>query len=136
MERSIIRDTFFLRQKSLPASRDDLPTAQDLLDTLEANKDRCVGLAANMTGVLRRILVLDNEGTPLVMLNPEIISRSESYSTEEGCLSLDGTRPVTRWRKIKVRWQDTELRTRIKTFTDFPAQIIQHEMDHFEGILI
>lgn len=136
MERSIIRDTFFLRQKSLPASRDDLQTAQDLLDTLEANKDRCVGLAANMTGVLRRILVLDNEGTPLVMLNPEIISRSDSYSTEEGCLSLDGTRPVTRWRKIKVRWQDTELRTRIKTFTDFPAQIIQHEMDHFEGILI
>lgn len=136
MERSIIRDTFFLRQKSLPASRDDLPTAQDLLDTLEANKDRCVGLAANMTGVLRRILVLDNEGTPLVMLNPEIISRAESYKTEEGCLSLDGTRPVTRWRRIKVRWQDTQLRTRIKTFTDFPAQIIQHEMDHFEGILI
>lgn len=136
MERSIIRDTFFLRQKSLPASRDDLQAAQDLLDTLEANKDRCVGLAANMTGVLRRILVLDNEGTPLVMLNPEIISRSESYSTEEGCLSLDGTRPVTRWRKIKVRWQDAGLRTRIKTFTDFPAQIIQHEMDHFEGILI
>ena len=136
MERSIIRDTFFLRQKSLPASRDDLQAAQDLLDTLEANKDRCVGLAANMTGVLRRILVLDNEGTPLVMLNPEIISRSESYSTEEGCLSLDGTRPVTRWRKIKVRWQDAGLRTRIKTFTDFPAQIIQHEIDHFEGILI
>lgn len=136
MERNIIRDTFFLRQKSLPASRDDLQTAQDLLDTLEANKDRCVGLAANMTGVLRRILVLDNEGTPLVMLNPEIISRSEGYSTEEGCLSLDGTRPVTRWRKIKVRWQDMQLRTRIKTFTDFPAQIIQHEMDHFEGILI
>lgn len=136
MERSIIRDTFFLRQKSLPASRDDLQTAQDLLDTLEANKDRCVGLAANMTGVLRRILVLDNEGTPLVMLNPEIISRSDSYSTEEGCLSLDGTRSVTRWRKIKVRWQDAGLRTRIKTFTDFPAQIIQHEMDHFEGILI
>lgn len=136
MERNIIRDTFFLRQKSLPASRDDLQTAQDLLDTFEANKDRCVGLAANMTGVLRRILVLDNEGTPLVMLNPEIISRAESYSTEEGCLSLDGTRPVTRWRKIKVRWQDTGLRTRIKTFTDFPAQIIQHEMDHFEGILI
>lgn len=136
MERSIIRDTFFLRQKSLPASHDDLQTAQDLLDTLEANKDRCVGLAANMTGVLRRILVLDNEGTPLVMLNPEIISRSDSYSTEEGCLSLDGTRPVTRWRKIKVRWQDAGLRTRIKTFTDFPAQIIQHEMDHFEGILI
>ena len=70
------------------------------------------------------------------MLNPEIISRSDSYSTEEGCLSLDGTRPVTRWRKIKVRWQDAGLRTRIKTFTDFPAQIIQHEMDHFEGILI
>ncbi len=136
MERNIIRDTFFLRQKSLPASRDDLQTAQDLLDTLEANKDRCVGLAANMTGVLRRILVLDNEGTPLVMLNPEIISRAEGYSTEEGCLSLDGTRPVTRWRKIKVRWQDMQLRTRIKTFTDFPAQIIQHEMDHFEGILI
>ena len=136
MERNIIRDTFFLRQKSLPASRDDLQTAQDLLDTLEANKDRCVGLAANMTGVLRRILVLDNEGTPLVMLNPEIISRAKGYSTEEGCLSLDGTRPVTRWRKIKVRWQDMQLRTRIKTFTDFPAQIIQHEMDHFEGILI
>lgn len=136
MTKNIIRDTFFLQQKSLPASSDDVKTAQDLLDTLEANKDRCVGLAANMIGVLRRILVLDNDGTPLSMLNPEIISSSDSYTTEEGCLSLDGTRPVTRWRKIKVRWQDMQQRTRIKTFTGFPAQIIQHEMDHFEGKLI
>lgn len=136
MTKNIIRDTFFLQQKSLPASSDDVKTAQDLLDTLEANKDRCVGLAANMIGVLRRILVLDNDGTPLSMLNPEIISSSDSYTTEEGCLSLDGTRTVTRWRKIKVRWQDMQQRTRIKTFTGFPAQIIQHEMDHFEGKLI
>lgn len=136
MTKNIIRDTFFLQQKSLPASSDDVKTAQDLLDTLEANKDRCVGLAANMIGVLRRILVLDNDGAPLAMLNPEIISSSDSYTTEEGCLSLDGTRPVTRWRKIKVRWQDMQQRTRIKTFTGFPAQIIQHEMDHFEGKLI
>lgn len=136
MTKNIIRDTFFLQQKSLPASSDDMKTAQDLLDTLEANKDRCVGLAANMIGVLRRILVLDNDGTPLAMLNPEIISSSDSYTTEEGCLSLDGTRPVTRWCKIKVRWQDMQQRTRIKTFTGFPAQIIQHEMDHFEGKLI
>lgn len=136
MKREIIRDVFFLRQKSLPASADDVRTAEDLLDTLEANKDRCVGLAANMTGVLRRVLVFDNEGTPTAMLNPEIISRSERYETEEGCLSLEGTRPTVRWRKIKVRWQDMEFKTRIKTFTGFTAQIIQHEIDHFDGILI
>ena len=136
MTKDIVRDIFFLRQKSSPAVETDVQTAQDLLDTLAANNERCVGLAANMIGVSKRILVFDNEGVPTVMLNPEIIKRSFPYEAEEGCLSLDGTRKTTRFRSIKVRWQTTDFQTRIKTFTDFPAQIIQHEMDHFEGIII
>lgn len=136
MTKDIVRDIFFLKQKSAPAVETDVHTAQDLLDTLAANSDRCVGLAANMIGVSKRILVFDNEGVPTVMLNPEIIKRSFPYEAEEGCLSLDGTRKTTRFRSIKVRWQTTDFQTRIKTFTDFPAQIIQHEMDHFEGIII
>lgn len=136
MTKEIVRDIFFLKQKSAPAVETDVQTAQDLLDTLAANHDRCVGLAANMIGVSKRILVFDNEGVPTVMLNPEIIKRSFPYEAEEGCLSLDGTRKTTRFRSIKVRWQTTDFQTRIKTFTDFPAQIIQHEMDHFDGIII
>ncbi|MDE6031574.1 MAG: peptide deformylase [Oscillospiraceae bacterium] len=136
MIKPIIRDTFFLSRVSAPATAEDVPIARDLLDTLAANSEHCVGLAANMIGELKRILVFDNNGEAVVMINPEILKRSQPYSAEEGCLSLDGTRRAERFRSIKVRWQNMEMQTRIKTFTGFPAQIIQHEMDHFEGIII
>lgn len=136
MVKPIIRDTFFLSRVSAPASAEDMQIAQDLLDTLAANKERCVGLAANMIGEFKRILVFDNGGEAVVMINPEILKKSKPYSAEEGCLSLDGTRRAERYGMIKVRWQNTEMQTRIKTFLGFPAQIIQHEMDHFEGRII
>lgn len=136
MIKPIIRDTFFLSRISAPATAEDVPIAKDLLDTLAANSEHCVGLAANMIGELKRILVFDNNGEAVVMINPEILKRSQPYYAEEGCLSLDGTRRAERFRSIKVRWQNMEMQTRIKTFTGFPAQIIQHEMDHFEGIII
>lgn len=136
MEREIVRDIFFLSRPSVLADESDSKTAQDLLDTLSANRERCVGMAANMIGISRRVLVFDNNGTYEVMLNPEIIKKSSPYETEEGCLSLDGTRKCTRWRSIKVKWLTVDMKPRIRTFTDFPAQIIQHEMDHFEGIII
>lgn len=136
MTKEIVRDIFFLRQKSVPAAAEDAQTGQDLLDTLAANRERCVGLAANMIGVSKRILVFDNDGTPALMFNPEIVKKSAPYEAEEGCLSLDGTRTATRYRTIKVRWQTPDMKTREKTFTGFTAQIIQHEMDHFEGIII
>ena len=136
MIREIMRDEAFLAQKAEMATTDDLPVAQDLLDTLEANKGRCVGMAANMIGVNKRIIVLDNEDTYMVMFNPEIIRRSGPYQAEEGCLSLDGTRPVKRWQSIKVRYQNEKFQERFKTFTGWTAQIIQHEVDHCEGIII
>ena len=110
--------------------------AQDLLDTLTAHKDSCVGMAANMIGVCKRIIAFDNGGTYMVMFNPEIVKQSEPYQAEEGCLSLTGTRPARRWKSIKVRWQNEKLQERIKTFTGWTAEIIQHEIDHCEGILI
>ncbi len=136
MIREIIRNEIFLSQKAGPATRSDLPVAQDLLDTLAANKERCVGMADNMIGVNKRIIVFDNEGTYMVMFNPEIIKRSGSYQTEEGCLSLEGTRPAKRWQSIKVRYQNEKFQERLKTFTGWTAQIIQHEVDHCEGIII
>ena len=136
MIREIMRDETFLAQKAEPATPEDLPVAQDLLDTLVANKERCVGMAANMIGVNKRIIVFDNEGTYLVMFNPEIIKRSGPYQTEEGCLSLEGTRPAKRWQSIKVRYQNEKFQDRFKTFTGWTAQIIQHEVDHCEGIII
>lgn len=136
MIREIIRDESFLAQKAEPATAEDLPVAQDLLDTLEANKERCVGMAANMIGINKRIIVFDNEGTYMVMFNPEIVKQSGPYKTEEGCLSLDGTRPAKRWKSIKVRYQNGEFQERFKTFSGWTAQIIQHEMDHCEGIII
>ena len=136
MIKEIMRDETFLSQKAEPATPEDLPVAQDLLDTLEANKKRCVGMAANMIGVNKRIIVFDNEGTYMVMFNPEIIKQSESYQTEEGCLSLEGTRPAKRWQSIKVRYQNEKFQERFKTFTGWTAQIIQHEVDHCEGIII
>lgn len=136
MIREIMRDETFLAQKAEPATRLDLPVAQNLLDTLEANKERCVGMAANMIGVNKRIIVFDNEGTYMVMFNPEIIKRSGPYQTEERCLSLDGTRSAKRWQSIKVRYQNEKFQERFKTFTGWTAQIIQHEVDHCEGIII
>ena len=136
MIREIMRDESFLAQKAEPATLEDLPVAQDLLDTLAANKERCVGMAANMIGANKRIIVFDNEGTYTVMFNPEIIKRSGPYQTEEGCLSLEGTRPAKRWQSIKVRYQNEKFQERFKTFTGWTAQIIQHEVDHCEGIII
>lgn len=136
MVREICKDEAFLSQKAEPATKDDLGTAQDLLDTLLAHKDGCVGMAANMIGVNKRIIVFDNDGAHQVMLNPVIIRRSEPYEAEEGCLSLNGTRKTKRFRSIKVQWQNEMLQTRLKTFTGWTAEIIQHEIDHCEGILI
>ncbi|MEG2660517.1 MAG: peptide deformylase [Oscillospiraceae bacterium] len=132
----IIKDEDFLRQPSTPATAKDLSLAQDLLDTLSANADRCVGLAANMIGVSKRIIVVDDEGTPLVLINPEIIKSSEPFQAEEACLSLTGTRPTKRYKSIKVQYQNTNLQTRLKSFKGFTAQIIQHEIDHCNGIII
>ena len=136
MIREICKDEHFLAQKAEPAAPEDLPVAADLLETLIFLKEGCVGMAANMIGVNKRIIAVENEGSYLVMLNPEILRRSAPYDTEEGCLSLSGTRPVRRWNSIKVRWQNEQFQTRIKTFTGWTAQIIQHEIDHCEGILI
>ena len=136
MTRDIMKDETFLSQKAEPATPDDLSVAQDLLDTLTAHKDGCVGMAANMIGVNKRIIVFDNEGTYMAMFNPEIVKKSDPYQAEEGCLSLTGTRKVKRWQSIKVQYQNEKFQVRLKTFTGWTAQIIQHEIDHCEGVLI
>lgn len=136
MVREIMRDETFLSQKAEPASLEDLPVAQDLLDTLTAHKTGCVGMAANMIGVNKRIIIFDNEGKYMLMFNPEIIKKSGPYEAEEGCLSLAGARNAKRWKAIKVQYQNEQFQTRFKTFTGWTAQIIQHEIDHCEGILI
>ena len=137
MIRPLVHDPFLLARKSAPAAKEDLEIAQDMLDTLAAHKDSCVGMAANMIGVTKCIIAFDCEGSYMVMLNPEIISFSGEYETEEGCLSLlGGPRKTKRYQKIKVRWQNEQLQTRMKTFTGWTAQIIQHEIDHCRGILI
>ena len=136
MIRPIMKDPIFLAQKSVPATKEELQVAQDLLDTLTAHKDGCVGMAANMIGVSKRIIAFDNEGKYMVMFNPEIVKRSEPYEAEEGCLSLTGTRKAKRYRSIKVQYQNEQFQTRFKTFTSWTAQIIQHEIDHCNGLLI
>lgn len=136
MIQPIMKDPIFLAQKSAPATKEDLQVAQDLLDTLTAHKDGCVGMAANMIGVSKRIIAFDNEGKYMVMFNPEIVKRSEPYEAEEGCLSLTGTRKAKRYRSIKVQYQNEQFQTRFKTFTGWTAQIIQHEIDHCNGVLI
>lgn len=136
MVREIVRDTFFLQIKSESASEADLPTVRDLLDTLAAHKDGCVGMAANMIGVSKRIIAFDDNGKYAVMINPEIIRFSGAYEAEEGCLSLAGTRKTKRYKSIKVRFLNEDFQVRIKTYTGFTAQIIQHEIDHCCGILI
>lgn len=136
MVRSVCKDVFFLSRPSRPADLADAAIGQDLLDTLNAHRDGCVGMAANMIGEAVRIIVLDNEGEDILMFNPEILKREGEYQTEEGCLSLEGTRKTARFRKIRVRYQNEAFQTRIKTFQGFTAQIIQHECDHLEGIII
>lgn len=136
MIKPVVKDPIFLAQKSTPATMADLPVAQDLRDTLEANRENCVGMAANMIGVNKRIIVFDDNDSPTVMFNPEIIKCYGNYETEEGCLSLSGTRKSKRWKSIKVRYQNERMEIRLKTYTGFTAQIIQHEIDHCNGVLI
>ncbi len=141
MIRELAHDPFFLAGKSELATKEDLPVAQDLLDTLMVHKDSCVGMAANMIGVRKRIIAfLDDSGrapTYTVMFNPEIIKKDGAYNTEENCLSLlGGPRPCKRYKSIKVKYQNLELQTHIKTYTGWTAQIIQHEVDHCDGVLI
>ena len=137
MIKTLIHDPAFLMQKSERATIDDLQTAADLLDTLSAHRETCVGMAANMIGVCKRIIAFDNEGAYMVMLNPEIMKQSGEYETEEGCLSLlGGPRKTKKYQKIKVQYQSLEFQVRLKTFTGWTAQIIQHEIDHCDGVLI
>ena len=137
MIKELVHDPILLARKSEVATKEDLQIAQDLLDTLVAHKDGCVGMAANMIGMHKQIIAFDNDGTYMVMFNPEIIKKSGPYEAEEGCLSLlGGPRRCKRYQTIKVQWQTSEFQSRIKTFTGFTAQIIQHEVDHCNGILI
>ena len=136
MIRDICKDEAFLARKAEPATPEDLQVAADLLETLEHHKDGCVDMAANMIGVNKRIIAFDNEGTYLVMFNPEILKKSGTYQAEEGCLSLEGVRPTKRWKSIKVQYETADGKPRIRTFTGWTAQIIQHEIDHCEGIII
>lgn len=136
MVQPIVHDTFFLRQKSEPATKADKQIITDLTDTLLAHADHCSGLAANMIGVKKRIIVYANGESPGIMINPVIVGKTGPYETEEGCLSLEGTRKTTRYRTIEVEYLDKKFRKQKKLFHDWTAQIIQHEMDHCEGILI
>ena len=136
MIREICKDETFLAQKAAPATSADLGVAQDLMETLIAHKDGCVGMAANMIGMNKRIIAFENDGEYMVMFNPVIVKRSGAYETDEGCLSLTGTRKTKRHKVIKVQWQNEKFQTRLKTFTGWTAEIIQHEIDHCEGILI
>ena len=137
MIKELMHDPIFLSMKSETATKDDIGVAEDLLETLTAHKNSCVGMAANMIGARKRIIAFDNEGTYMVMFNPEIIKKSDPYETEESCLSLlGGPRKCKRYKSIKVQWQTADMQTRIRTFKGFPAQIIQHEIDHCNGVLI
>ena len=136
MIRDICKDEAFLAQKAETATAEDLDTAQDLLDTLAAHKSGCVGMAANMIGVNKRIIVFDDDGKYQVMFNPVIVKRDRPYEAEEGCLSLTGRRKAKRFQTIKVQWQNEKFQPRLKTFTGWTAEIIQHEIDHCEGVLI
>ena len=134
--RDICRDVLLLARKSQPAGPEDLSAAADLLDTLTAHADGCVGMAANMIGVSKCIIAFEDAGEYRVLFNPRIVKRSGPYEAEEGCLSLTGTRRTKRWQSIKVRYQDEQFRERFRTWTGWTAQIIQHEIDHCNGILI
>lgn len=136
MIKEIVKDESLLAQRSEPATEDDKQIAQDLLDTLEANKTGCVGLAANMIGELKNVIVFDNNGTPTIMYNPKIIKSSGKYKVEEGCLSLEGRRETTRFESIQVKYRDINFKPQTRTYTGFTAEIIQHEIDHCMGKII
>ena len=135
MIKTIVKDVIFLGQQSEKATPKDVSIAGDLLDTLRDNADHCVGMAANMIGVKKSVIAFDNEGSYMVMFNPEIIKFSDAYEAEEGCLSLTGTHKTKRWKSIKVKYQNADFQTRIKTFSGWTAQIIQHEIDHCNGVV-
>ncbi|CAM3331871.1 peptide deformylase [Streptococcus pluranimalium] len=136
MIKTIIKDTFFLGQSSQRANKEDLYIAQDLQDTLDYHRESCVGLAANMIGYQKRVIIISMGFVDLVMFNPELVSKSDPFDTEESCLSLTGTRPTKRYRQISVTYCDSNWMTKTITLRDFPAQICQHELDHLEGIII
>lgn len=136
MIRSIMRDPMFLSRKSHPAVKEDLPVLDDLLDTLRAHQDSCVGMAANMIGVSKRIIAIMNGPFPMGMINPVILQKKDPYSAEEGCLSLDGVRKTIRYQTIVIAFEDRQMNRQQMTFSGWTAQIIQHEMDHLDGILI
>ncbi|KAF0336586.1 peptide deformylase [Pediococcus acidilactici] len=136
MQKNIVRDQNFLSQKSVPATRADLPTALDLVDTLAANADRAVGLAANMIGVKKQIIAVSIGVMNIAMLNPKLIKKSHPYQTKEGCLSLTGERSTTRYKEIEVQYQDLNFKKQTQHFSGWIAEIIQHEIDHCAGILI
>ena len=136
MEKAIVRDAFFLNQRSEEATKADLPVAQDLEDTLRANRDRCVGMAANMIGYRKRIIIVATGFADIVMINPKLTKKAEPYEAEEGCLSLPGTRKTTRYRSVTVEYLNKKFEKHVQTFNGYLAQIIQHECDHLEGILI
>ena len=136
MVKPIMKDIFFLGQKSEPATRDDLQVGRDLQDTLQANRAGCVGMAANMIGIRKRVIIVNRGLTDLVMFNPVLLKKVTPYETEEGCLSLTGIRETRRFETIKVRYENEQFLQRIKTFSGYTAQIIQHEIDHLDGILI
>lgn len=136
MIREIVKDTFFLSQRSVPAGPADMQVIKDLQDTMQANRHRCVGMAANMIGHNKRIIVVGIGLMNVIMINPKIVSKSGPYETEEGCLSLSGKRKTKRYQKIEVEYQDISFKTQKRRFEGYTAQIIQHETDHLEGILI
>ena len=136
MIRPVVRDVFFLRQKSEPATQGDLSIGQDLRDTLASNRDRCVGMAANIIGVKKRVIIVNMGPVDVVMYNPVITRKESPFETEEGCLSLDGVRKTTRYQNITVEYRDDTWKKRQQNYTGWIAQIIQHEMDHLEGIII
>ena len=136
MVKSIVKDILFLGQKSIPSTPEDKQVAQDLKDTLAAHQEECVGMAANMIGYKKRTIIVSMGFINMIMHNPVMISRTDEYDTEEGCLSLTGTRPCKRYKEIEVRYQDENFVEKTQKFSGFTAQIIQHEMDHLEGIII
>mgnify|MGYP002625705877 CR=1 FL=1 len=136
MIKPIMRDIFFLNQKSEPAMKEDIQTAVDLLDTLKAHEDGCVGMAANMIGVNKRIIAVNMGFANIAMLNPMIVSKKEPYEAEEGCLSLKGVRKTIRYQEIEVEYEDIHFKKQHQKYKGWVAQIIQHEVDHCEGIII
>lgn len=136
MVREIMKDPFFLGQKSEPATKEDRAIGRDLMDTLRAHRDGCVGMAANMIGIRKNIIIVNMGIMDMVMFNPRILSTKKPFETEEGCLSLTGVRKTTRYEEIEVEFRDMDWKLQRRAFTGWTAQIIQHEVDHCNGIVI